>query len=177
MARAEGRWVGIGVASYAELTGVGSRIAVAPGMPINTGTETCNVAIDPTGAVTASFGIASRVREWKRRWRRWWRKSWACRRRRRDPRRHVCSVAWHRHLCRRGAVFGGGAGGWRPRRSGKRSSGWRAICWRPRKKRSKPATEMSGSGTDRAMTVRDLARALYSDMGRVPRTCATRSTI
>jgi len=48
-ARAEGRWVGIGVASYAELTGVGSRIAVAPGMPINTGTETCNVAIDSTG--------------------------------------------------------------------------------------------------------------------------------
>ena len=76
-ARAEGRWVGIGVASYAELTGVGSRIAVAPGMPINTGTETCNVAIDSTGAVTASFGIASQGREWKRRWRRWWRKSWA----------------------------------------------------------------------------------------------------
>ena len=43
-ARAAGRWVGIGIASYAELTGIGSRISVAPGMPINTGTET---AIDP----------------------------------------------------------------------------------------------------------------------------------
>ena len=32
-ARAEGRWVGLGLASYAELTGLGSRIAVAPGMP------------------------------------------------------------------------------------------------------------------------------------------------
>ena len=58
-ARAQGRWVGIGLASYAELTGLGSRIAVAPGMPVNTGTETAIVRIDSTGAVTAQFGIAS----------------------------------------------------------------------------------------------------------------------
>jgi aerobic carbon-monoxide dehydrogenase large subunit len=58
-ARAAGRWVGIGVACYAELTGIGSRISVAPGMPINTGTETAIVRIDATGAVTAAFGIAS----------------------------------------------------------------------------------------------------------------------
>lgn len=58
-ARAEGRCVGIGVASYAELTGIGSRISVAPGMPINTGTETSVIRIDATGAVTAAFGIAS----------------------------------------------------------------------------------------------------------------------
>ena len=58
-ARAEGRWVGIGIASYAELTGIGSRIAVAPGMPINTGTETAIIRIDSTGAIEASFGIAS----------------------------------------------------------------------------------------------------------------------
>ncbi len=58
-ARAAGRWTGIGIASYAELTGIGSRISVAPGMPINTGTETAIVRIDATGAVTASFGIAS----------------------------------------------------------------------------------------------------------------------
>jgi len=58
-ARAEGRWVGIGLASYAELTGIGSRISVAPGMPINTGTETSVIRIDATGAVTAAFGIAS----------------------------------------------------------------------------------------------------------------------
>ena len=58
-ARAEGRFVGIGLASYAELTGIGSRIAVAPGMPINTGTETSSIRIDATGAVTAAFGISS----------------------------------------------------------------------------------------------------------------------
>jgi aerobic carbon-monoxide dehydrogenase large subunit len=58
-ARAAGRWVGIGIASYAELTGLGSRISVAPGMPINTGTETAIIRIDSTGAVTAAFGIAS----------------------------------------------------------------------------------------------------------------------
>ena len=58
-ARAAGRWFGIGVACYAELTGLGSRISVAPGMPINTGTETAIIRIDSTGAVTAAFGIAS----------------------------------------------------------------------------------------------------------------------
>ena len=58
-ARAEGRYVGIGIASYAELTGIGSRIAVAPGMPINTGSETAKIRIDSTGAITAAFGVAS----------------------------------------------------------------------------------------------------------------------
>ena len=58
-ARASGRWVGIGVATYAELTGIGSRISVAPGMPINTGTETARIEVDSTGSVTASFGVAS----------------------------------------------------------------------------------------------------------------------
>ncbi|MEY9830768.1 carbon-monoxide dehydrogenase large subunit [Sinorhizobium fredii] len=58
-ARRNGRWVGIGLASYAELTGIGSRISVAPGMPINTGTETAKIEIDATGAITAAFGIAS----------------------------------------------------------------------------------------------------------------------
>ena len=58
-ARAAGRWVGIGIASYAELTGLGSRISVAPGMPVNTGTEGASVEIDATGSVTASFGVSS----------------------------------------------------------------------------------------------------------------------
>jgi aerobic carbon-monoxide dehydrogenase large subunit len=58
-ARAEGRYVGIGIASYAELTGIGSRIAVAPGMPINTGSETAKIRIDSTGAIVAAFGVAS----------------------------------------------------------------------------------------------------------------------
>ncbi|HEY0911927.1 MAG TPA: xanthine dehydrogenase family protein molybdopterin-binding subunit [Bradyrhizobium sp.] len=58
-AQAEGRYFGIGLASYAELTGIGSRIAVAPGMPINTGSETAKIRIDSTGAITAAFGVAS----------------------------------------------------------------------------------------------------------------------
>ncbi len=58
-ARAAGCLVGIGIACYAELTGIGSRISVAPGMPINTGTETASIRIDSTGAVTAAFGVAS----------------------------------------------------------------------------------------------------------------------
>ena len=58
-ARAKGRYFGIGLASYAELTGIGSRIAVAPGMPINTGSETAKIRIDSTGAITAAFGVAS----------------------------------------------------------------------------------------------------------------------
>jgi len=57
-ARAEGRWVGIGFASYAELTGLGSRMSAAPGMPINTGTETATIEVDATGAITATLGIA-----------------------------------------------------------------------------------------------------------------------
>ncbi len=58
-ARAAGRLCGIGIASYAELTGIGSRISAAPGMPINTGTETATIRLDSTGAVTGNFGIAS----------------------------------------------------------------------------------------------------------------------
>ena len=58
-ARAAGRWFGIGIASYAELTGIGSRISAAPGMPINTGTETAAIRIDSTGAVTVAVGVAS----------------------------------------------------------------------------------------------------------------------
>ncbi|MCY4302897.1 MAG: xanthine dehydrogenase family protein molybdopterin-binding subunit [Aestuariivita sp.] len=53
------KWVGIGFASYAELTGIGSRIAVAPGMPMNTGAETATIRIDATGAISAVFAISS----------------------------------------------------------------------------------------------------------------------
>ena len=58
-ARAQGRWVGIGLATYAELSGIGSKISASPGMPINTGTDTCCLQLDSTGAITASFGCAS----------------------------------------------------------------------------------------------------------------------
>jgi carbon-monoxide dehydrogenase large subunit len=58
-ARAGGRWVGVGVASYVELTGIGSAIPVSPGMPVPTGTEAATIRMDPSGTVTAVFGIAS----------------------------------------------------------------------------------------------------------------------
>ncbi len=58
-ARAAGRWVGVGVASYVELTGIGSAIPVSPGMLVPTGTEAATIRVDPSGMVTAVFGIAS----------------------------------------------------------------------------------------------------------------------
>ena len=58
-ARASGRWVGVGVASYVELTGIGSAIPVSPGMLVPTGTEAATIRVDPSGTVTAVFGIAS----------------------------------------------------------------------------------------------------------------------
>ncbi|MEX2147066.1 MAG: molybdopterin cofactor-binding domain-containing protein, partial [Candidatus Rokuibacteriota bacterium] len=58
-ARPSGRRLGIGVASYVELTGVGSAIPASPGAAINTGTEGATVRVDPGGTVTAIFGVAS----------------------------------------------------------------------------------------------------------------------
>src|SRR5437867_1107617 len=56
--RDAGRYVGIGVACYVELTGVGSAIPASPGAAISTGTEGATVRVDPGGTVTASFGLA-----------------------------------------------------------------------------------------------------------------------
>ena len=58
-ARQTGRLLGIGMATYAELTGIGSRLSAAPGMPFNTGTETAHVCLDSTGGITARFGVTS----------------------------------------------------------------------------------------------------------------------
>jgi carbon-monoxide dehydrogenase large subunit len=56
--RSRGRLVGIGVAAYVELTGVGSAIPASPGADIATGTEGATITVDPAGTVTASFGLA-----------------------------------------------------------------------------------------------------------------------
>src|SRR5688500_3517844 len=58
-ARPSTRRLGIGVASYVELTGVGSAMPASPGAAINTGTEGATVRVDPGGTVTAIFGVAS----------------------------------------------------------------------------------------------------------------------
>ncbi len=52
------RRVGVGIACYVELTGVGSAIPASPGADIATGTEGATVRVDPGGSVTASFGLA-----------------------------------------------------------------------------------------------------------------------
>jgi carbon-monoxide dehydrogenase large subunit len=52
------RRVGIGIASYVELTGVGSAIPASPGADIATGTEGATVRVDAGGTVTAAFGLA-----------------------------------------------------------------------------------------------------------------------
>jgi carbon-monoxide dehydrogenase large subunit len=57
-ARSGGRLLGIGVASYVELTGVGSAIPVSPGSTVVTGTEGVTLRVDPGGTVTAAFGLA-----------------------------------------------------------------------------------------------------------------------
>jgi carbon-monoxide dehydrogenase large subunit len=54
-----GQLVGAGIASYVELTGIGSAIPVAPGMAITVGTEAATIRIDAGGTVTAVFGLAS----------------------------------------------------------------------------------------------------------------------
>ena len=58
-ARAAGRHLGVGVASYVELTGVGSAIPVSPGADIATGTEGATVRVEPGGGVIAIFALAS----------------------------------------------------------------------------------------------------------------------
>jgi carbon-monoxide dehydrogenase large subunit len=52
------RRTGIGIASYVELTGVGSAIPASPGADIATGTEGATVRVDASGTVTAAFGLA-----------------------------------------------------------------------------------------------------------------------
>ena len=56
-ARASGRRLGVGLASYVELTGVGSAIPVSPGADVATGTEGATVRVEPGGGVLAIFGL------------------------------------------------------------------------------------------------------------------------
>lgn len=171
-ARADGRWVGIGVASYAELTGVGSRIAVAPGMPINTGTETCTVAIDSTGAVTASFGVSSQGQGMETTLAQVVAETMGARVADVDIVLGDTAAVSHGTgtYASRGAVLGGGA-------ATLAATAVREKIVRVAGHLLEAADEdiETGNGqvwvkgTDRSMTLRDLSRALYSDMGRVPK--------
>ena len=171
-ARMEGRRVGIGLASYAELTGVGSRIAVAPGMPINTGTESAAIRIDSTGTVTATFGIASQGQGIE------------------TTLAQVVAEALGARLEEVEILHGDSAAlahttGTYASRSTIQAGGAAMVCARALKEKvieaashlmeAAPADiEVTGgviavAGTDRRMTFRDLARAVYTEMGRLPR--------
>ena len=171
-AREEGRWLGIGVSSYAELTGVGSRIAVAPGMPINTGTETCNVAIDSTGAVTASFGLASQGQGMETTLAQVVAEELGVQVDDVDVLLGDTSAVSHGSgtYASRGAVFGGGAGTLAARAVREKIV---RVAGHLLEAAEEDIETGNGNvwvkGTDKSMTIRDLARALYSDMGRVPK--------
>jgi aerobic carbon-monoxide dehydrogenase large subunit len=170
-ARAAGRWFGIGIASYAELTGIGSRISVAPGMPINTGTETAIIRIDSTGAVTAAFGIASHGQGLET----------------------TLAQIVAEHLGARfadirivqgdSAAVPGGTGTYASRSLVLAGGAATLAAQALREKVLKAASHLLEAsvadliaedgkvlvaGTDRSVTFREIARAVYSEMGRLP---------
>ena len=57
--RVQGRRVGIGLAVYNELTGLGQAASAGPRMPFRTGHEGATVRMDPSGAVTVLAGVTS----------------------------------------------------------------------------------------------------------------------
>jgi aerobic carbon-monoxide dehydrogenase large subunit len=170
-ARGVGRWFGIGIASYAELTGIGSRISVAPGMPINTGTETATIRIDSTGAVTASFGIAAHGQGLET----------------------TLAQVVAEHLGARfddiriqqgdSAAVPGGTGTYASRSTVLAGGAATLAAQAVREKVLTAASHLleaapadlnahdgriTVAGTDRSVTFREVARAVYSEMGRLP---------
>jgi carbon-monoxide dehydrogenase large subunit len=169
--RAAGRWYGIGIASYAELTGIGSRISVAPGMPINTGTETASIRVDATGAVTAAFGVASHGQGLET----------------------TLAQVVAEHLGVRvedvrivhgdSAAVPGGTGTYASRSTVLAGGAARLAAEAVREKVLNVASHLleastadlvasdgrvSVAGTDRSVTLREIARAVYAEMGRLP---------
>ena len=170
-ARAAGRWIGIGMACYAELTGIGSRISVAPGMPINTGSETAVIRIDSTGAVTAAFGVASHGQGLET----------------------TLAQVVAEHLGVRvedvrivqgdSEAVGGGTGTYASRSMVLAGGAATLAAQAVRDKVFYAASHLleaaaadlvaedgkiSVAGTDRSVSFRDVARAVYSEMGRLP---------
>jgi len=57
-ARAEGRYLGLGLATFSERTGYGTPAFAARGMEITPGWETVEIAMDPSGFVEARIGAS-----------------------------------------------------------------------------------------------------------------------
>jgi carbon-monoxide dehydrogenase large subunit len=53
--RGEGRYLGIGIASYIEICGIGPSFLLPPGVG---GWETCTIRVEPTGMVTVLTGVS-----------------------------------------------------------------------------------------------------------------------
>ena len=170
-ARAAGRLYGIGVASYAELTGIGSRISAAPGMPINTGTETATVRLDSTGAVTAAFGVSAHGQGLETTLAQVVADALGAR------------LADIRILQGDSAVVAHGTGSYASRSAVLAGGAAIAAARLLKEKIIRAAShlfEAAGEdieaadgrvfvrGTDRTMSFRDLAKAVYSEMGRLP---------
>ncbi len=171
-ARAEGRWVGIGIATYAELTGIGSRISAAPGMPINTGTETATVRIDSTGTVTAAFGISSHGQGLETTLAQVIAETVGVRIEDVRVLQGDSAVVAHSTgtYASRSAVIAGGAA--RLAAGAVREKVLRAaahLLEAPVEDLEAADGAISIAGTDRAISFRELARAVYSEMGRLPR--------
>ena len=171
-ARAEGRLVGIGIASYAELTGLGSRISAAPGMPVNTGTETASVAVDATGAVTATFGVPSQGQGTETTLSQVVAEELGVGLD--DVEVTIGDSATLGHMTgtygSRGAVLGGGAAILAARGAREKI----VRCAAHLLEAAEADIEIARgtirvAGTDRSMSLAELARAVYSDMGRVPK--------
>ena len=171
-ARAAGRWFGIGIASYAELTGIGSRIAVAPGMPINTGTETGSVRIDSTGAITASFGVASQGQGLETSLSQIVAEELGARMEDIEVLQGDTGLSAHGTgiYASRGGVLAGGAAILAAREV--RDKVIRAASHILEAAPGDIETangDVFVAGTDRRMTIRDLAKAVYSQMGSLPK--------
>lgn len=170
-ARAAGRLFGIGVASYAELTGIGSRISAAPGMPINTGTESATLRLDSTGAITAAFGVSSHGQGLE------------------TTLAQVIADELGADFENIEIVHGDSAAvahgtGTYASRSAVLAGGAATLAARELKARLLRAAahlmeaavedlaaadgRVSVAGTDRSMTFREIAKAVYSEMGRLP---------
>ena len=171
-ARAAGRCIGIGVACYAELTGIGSRISVAPGMPINTGTETASIRIDSSGGVTASFGVAANGQGLETTLSQVVAQELGCRIQ--DIRivlgdSDAVANATGSYASR-STVLAGGAGTLAAREVRDRLKRAAAHLLEAAEADLEIADGVIRiTGTDRAMTFREVARAVYSEMGRIPR--------
>ncbi len=171
-ARQDGRWMGIGIASYCELTGIGSRISAAPGMPINTGTETAHIQIDSAGGVTARFGAVSIGQGIQTSLAQIVAEELGVRVADVEVMHGDTSLVAHGtgSYASRSAVLSGGAATLAARALKEKVLKVAAHIFE-----ASPDDIETGdgqvfvAGTDRTMSFREVARALYSEMGRLPK--------